>query len=120
MDVYTTPFHTAVGVAEVEQYLRQALGGAMNAYGTIHRGALAARVWVGVAVGTRSAASGGDWGAGHARISIEKSLKSSPGRANAKPRGTHDVGQALSAGTLSRPRRWVGIGQLYDALPRSS
>lgn len=55
MDVYTTPFHTAVGVAEVEQYLRQALGGAMNAYGTIHRGALAARVW------PRGALSDDDW-----------------------------------------------------------
>lgn len=45
MDVYTMPFHTAASLEDVEQCLREALGGAMNAYGTVHRGALGARVW---------------------------------------------------------------------------
>ncbi len=45
MDVYTTPFHSTCSLAQAEEYLRQALGGAMNSYGTIHRGALGARIW---------------------------------------------------------------------------
>lgn len=45
MDVYTTPFHTPFTLAQAEEYLRQSLGGAMNTYGTIHRGALGVRVW---------------------------------------------------------------------------